>query len=207
MGADAFKAIYNEFSTSKVADVGWFEAGVCYEESKNYEVAASSFEEMAVKFPKSKLREKAYLRAAENYKKVEKYEKAAQVYQTAANNITKAEFAIPSLSSASECYQKINQFDMAGKMFEMIYERYSNDPKTPLALYNAGLIFEKGKFYSNAIKSRHSLKVTPESEYSAEAFFSGLCYEKMEQSDDMARVPQNTLRNTPMTGTSRCRHL
>ena len=68
--ADAFKAIYNEFSTSKVADVGWFEAGVCYEESKNYEVAASSFEEMAVKFPKSKLREKAYLRAAENYKKL-----------------------------------------------------------------------------------------------------------------------------------------
>lgn len=188
--ANAFKAIYNEFSASKVADVGWFEAGVCYEEMKNYETAAASFEEMAVKFPKSKLREKAYLRAAENYKKVEKYEKAAQVYQTAANNITKAEFAIPSLSSASECYQKINQFDMAGKMFEMIYERYSNDPKTPQALYNAGLIFEKGKFYSNAINVYDILsKRFPDSEYSAEAFFSiGLCYEKMEQSDDMARV-------------------
>ena len=188
--ADAFKAIYNEFPNSKIADRGWFEAGVCYEETKSFDVAAAAFEEMAVKFPKSSLREKAYLRAAENYKKTEKYDKAAQVYQTAANNITKAEFAIPSLSSASECYQKINQFDMAGKMFEMIYERYSNDPKTPQALYNAGLIFEKGKLYSNAINVYDILsKRFPDSEYAAEAFFSiGLCYEKMEQSDDMARV-------------------
>ena len=188
--ANAFKAIYNEFPNSKVADRGWFEAGVCYEELKDYDMAASNFEELAVKFPKSTLRERAYMRAADNYKTGNKLDRAAQVYQTAANNITKAEFAIPSLSSASECYQKLNQFDMAGKMFEMIYERYSNDPKTPQALYNAGLIFEKGKLYPNAINVYDILsKRFPESEYAAEAFFSiGLCYEKMEQNEDMANV-------------------
>jgi tetratricopeptide (TPR) repeat protein len=188
--AEAFKAISGQFADSKVADRGWFEAGVCYEEMKDTVTAAKTFEDLTIKFPKSTIREKAYLRAADDYKKMNQYDKAAQVYQTAANNITKAEFAIPSLSSASECYQKISQFDMAGKMFELIYDRYSNDPKTPLALYNAGLIFEKGKFYSNAIGVYDALsKKFPQSEYAAEAFFSiGLCYEKMGQNEDMANV-------------------
>jgi tetratricopeptide (TPR) repeat protein len=186
----AYKAIYSEFPASKVADRGWFEAAVIYEEQKNYTMAASVFEELPAKFSKSTLKEKAYLRAADNYKNAQQWDKAAQVYQTAANNITNAEFAIPSLSSASECYQKINQFDMAGKMFEMIYERYNNDPKTPQALYNAGLIFEKGKLYSNAINVYDILaKRFEQSEYAAEAFFSiGLCYEKMEQNENMAKV-------------------
>ncbi|MBN1307773.1 MAG: tetratricopeptide repeat protein [Chitinispirillaceae bacterium] len=188
--ADAYKMIYNEYPTSKVADRGWFEAAVCYEEQKNYEVAASVFLELPGKFPKSTLREKAFIRAAEAYKKVEKWDLAAQAYQAGANAITKAEFAIPSLSSASECYQKIDQFDMAGKMFEMIYDRYQSDPKTPQALYNAGLIFEKGKLYSNAINVYDILaKRFTESEYAAEALFSiGLCYEKMEQNENMASV-------------------
>ena len=71
----------------------------------------------------------------------------------------------------------------------MIYERYSNDPKTPLALYNAGLIFEKGKFYSNAINVYDILsKRFPNLSIRLRHFSIGLCYEKMEQSDDMARV-------------------
>ncbi|NLE01066.1 MAG: tetratricopeptide repeat protein [Fibrobacter sp.] len=188
--ADVFKSIATEYPASKVADRGWFEAGVCYEEAKNYENAAMTLEELASRFPKSTLREKAYLRAADNYKKVNRLDRAAQVYQTAANNITNAEFAIPSLSSASDCYQQLNQFDMAGKMFEMIYERYSSDPKTPQALYNAGLIFEKGKFYPNAINVYDILaKRFPDNEYAAEAFFSiGLCYEKMNENEKMANV-------------------
>jgi tetratricopeptide (TPR) repeat protein len=186
----AYKAIFTEYPTSKVADRGWFEAAVIYEEQKNYAMAAMVLEDLPNKFPKSTLKEKSFLRAAENYKSAEQWEKAAQVYQTAANNLTNAEFAIPSLSSASECYQKVNQFDMAGKMFEMIYERYNNDPKTPQALYNAGLIFEKGKLYSNAINVYDILsKRFEQSEYAAEAFFSiGLCYEKMEQNENMAKV-------------------
>ena len=77
---------------------------------------------------------------------------------------------------------------MAGSMFEIIYQRYANDPKTPQALYNAGLIFEKGKLYPNAISVYTTLASRfPQSEYAAEALFSvGLCYEKMGQFSDMA---------------------
>ena len=186
--ADAFKAISNEFRDSKVAEKGWFEAGVCYEEMKDFDVAAQNFEMLTERFPKSSLRESAFIRAAENYKKGNKYDRAAQVYLTAANQIPKAEFAIPSLSSASECYQKINQYDMAGKMFELIYERYANDPKTPQALYNAGLIFEKGKHYQSAIDVYAKLAQSyPNSEFAGEAFFSiGLCWEKLEEFGKMA---------------------
>ncbi|MFP4014615.1 MAG: tetratricopeptide repeat protein, partial [Chitinispirillaceae bacterium] len=188
--AEAFKTISGTYANSKVADRGWFEAGVCYEEAKELDRAAETFEQLPVQFPKSDLREKAFVRAAKNYKKNNKQDRAAQVYLTAANTITKAEFAIPSLSSASECYQELEQYDMAGKMFELIYERYADDPKTPQALYNAGLIFEKGKLYPNAINVYEALaKRYPDNEYAAEAFFSiGLCYEKLEEFEKMADV-------------------
>jgi tetratricopeptide (TPR) repeat protein len=188
--AEAYQKIADQYPMSKVADRGWFQAGVCFENLKNYSKAAEIFESLATKFPKSTLREKAFLRAADNYKTANNIERAAQVYQTAANTIPRAEFAVPSLSSASECYQKLEKFEMAGKMFEIIYERYSNDPKTPQALYNAGLMFEKGKLYTNAINVYFTLsKRFPESEYASEALFSvGLCYEKMNQYADMAGV-------------------
>ncbi|MCL2218583.1 MAG: tetratricopeptide repeat protein [Chitinispirillia bacterium] len=184
--ADAFKAIAGKFPESKVAAQGWFEAGVSYEEMKDFVRAASTFEELAQR--QSALRENAFIRAAENYKKADMWEKAAQVYLTAANQIPKAEFAIPSLSSASEAYQKLNQFDMAGKMFELIFERYRNDPQTPQALYNAGLIFEKGKHYHDAINVYGQLAQNyPNSEFAGEAFFAiGLCWEKLEEFGNMA---------------------
>jgi len=186
--ATAFQAIAAEFQQGKVAEKGWFEAGVCFEEMKDFEQAAAVFQQLPDRFPKGTLRESAYIRAAENYKKGGKFDRAAQIYLTAANQIPKAEFAIPSLSSASECYQKMNQYDMAGKMFELIYERYANDPKTPQALYNAGLIFEKGKHYHNAINVYETMASRyPSSEFAAEAFFSiGLCWEKLEEFGKMA---------------------
>ncbi|MFP4163846.1 MAG: tetratricopeptide repeat protein [Chitinispirillaceae bacterium] len=188
--AEAFKAIANSYAESKVADRGWFQAGVCYEEAKDLESAAQTFEELTVKFPKSKLREDAFIRSAKNFKKDKQHERAAEVYLTAANTIPEADFAIPSLSSASECYQELEQFDMAGKMFELIYERYADDPKTPQALYNAGLIFEKGKLYPNAINVYEALAERyPDNQYAAEAFFSiGICYEKLEEFEKMAGV-------------------
>jgi tetratricopeptide (TPR) repeat protein len=185
---EAFKGISREYPDSKVAERGWFEAGVCYEELKELDQAAATFEQLTEKFPKGAQREAAFIRAAENYKKNNNFERAAQIYLTAANQIPKPEFAIPSLSSASEAYQKLNQYDMAGKMFELIYERYANDPKTPQALYNAGLIFEKGKHYNNAIGVYEALAQRyPNSEFAGEAFFSiGLCWEKLEEYGKMA---------------------
>ena len=188
--AEAFKSIRSEFPMSKVADRGWFEAATCYENTNNYEQAASSFQEFTEKFPQSTLRENAFVRAAEAYKKVEKWDKAAAVYQAAAMAISKSDYAIPSLSFAAEAYQKINPPDYtnAGKMYELVFERYAKDTKTPQALYNAGLIYEKGKMFDKAIRAYGVLAQNfPQSEFAAEAYFSiGLCYEKMGKNVEMA---------------------
>ncbi|MBD3320182.1 MAG: tetratricopeptide repeat protein [Chitinivibrionales bacterium] len=178
--ADVFKSILSEFPKSKIADRGWFEAGVCFEEAESYELAAGTFEELPVKFSKSTLREKSFVRAADNYKKMEKWELAANVYSKAASTITKAEFAIPTLASASECYEKIENYDMAGKMYEVVFERYADNPKTPQALYKAGLILEKGELYDRAIRAYSILaEKFPKSEFTEDASFSiGLCFEK-----------------------------
>ena len=190
--ADAFKSIATEFPTSKVADRGWFSAAECYEATGNIDQASATFQELAQKFPQSTLRENAFIRAADGYKKVEKWDKAAAVYQAAALSITKPEYAIPSLSYAAEAYQKVNDFENAGKMFEMVFERYSKDPKTAQALYNAGLIYEKGKgkLFEKAVRAYTVLTQNfPQSEYAAEAYFSiGLCYEKMGKNVEMAGV-------------------
>jgi tetratricopeptide (TPR) repeat protein len=191
--AETFKAISTEYPKSKVADRGWFQAAECYVATNNNEQAAATFQELAEKFPSSTLRENAFVRAAEAYKKMEKWDKAAQVYQAAAMAISKADYAIPSLSMAAEAYQKSSlkdAFDNAGKMYELVFERYAKDPKTPQALYNAGLIYEKGKLYEKAIRAYGVLQQNFEkSEFAAEAYFSiGLCYEKMGKNVEMAAV-------------------
>jgi cellulose synthase operon protein C len=185
---EAFKAIASVFPDSKVADRGWFEAGVCYEAVTNYAEAAALFESLPDKFPKSTAREDAFFRSAENYKKLNKVEQAANVLLKGANSVTKPQFAITALSTAADYYQKASRYDMAGKMYQMIYERYASDPKTPQALYAAGMSYEKGKFYEDAIKVYLVLaEKFAQSEYASEAFFSvGLCYEKMGQNEAMA---------------------
>jgi tetratricopeptide (TPR) repeat protein len=188
--ADAFRAIAGEFPDSRVAEHGWFEAGVMYEQENQFERAATNFLQLTERFPRSTLREDAFIRSAGNFKKAEMWEKAAQTYLTAANTIPKAEFAIPSLSAASEAYQRMNQFDMAGRMFELIFERYRNDPQTPQALNNAGLIFEKGNHYNDAIKVYELLATNfPNSPFAGEAYFSiGLCWEKLGEYGRMANA-------------------
>jgi TolA-binding protein len=186
--ADVFKSVVNDFPKSTVGDKGWFEAGVCYEESKNFDQAALTFEQLPARFEKSTLREKSFLRSAENYKKVDKQEAAANAYLKAATTITKADFAIPSLSQASDCYKKLNNFKMAGDMFQVVFKRYPDDARAPQCLYSAGLLYEQGKLYDEAIKCYLTLADKyPKSEYAEEASFSvGLNLENMQRYGDAA---------------------
>lgn len=188
--ADAFKSIYAQFPTSKIAAKGWFEAGAVLEDANNNELAALTFKELGNKFPKSKLREKAYVRAAENYKKLKSWEAAAQVFELAASKIAKADYAIPSLSAAAENYKKAKRFNKAGLMYETILHKYPTDKRTPLGIYNAGLIYEKGKMYKKAIDMYTALGTKyPESEYAAEGYYSiGFCFEKLNNNVQMARA-------------------
>ena len=187
--AEGFKQIFSEFPTSKIADRGWFEAGVSYEEAKSLELAAVTFKELGEKFPKSELREKSYVRSAEDYKKLEQWEQAAMVYELAAMKIPKADYAIPSLSAAADNYKKIKEYAKSGRMFDLIIQKYPTDKRTPLAIYNGGLVYEKGRIYEKAIGLYKLLgdKYT-ESEYAPEAYYSiGFCYEKMGNNIKMAQ--------------------
>lgn len=187
--AELFKSVLASFPTSTIADRGWFEAGVCYEEAKNLELAAQTFEELAVKFPKSTVREQSYKRAGDNYKTLEKWDKAAETYAKGAVNINKADYSIPSLSAASECYQKTNNFEKAAQMFEIAFNQFPTDARSPQALYNAGLIYEnKAKMYDRAQKAYAQVaEKFPTSEYAEDASFSvGLCLEKLNAYADAA---------------------
>jgi tetratricopeptide (TPR) repeat protein len=188
--ADAFKAVYNRFPQSKVADRAWFEAAICYETANSLDLAAATFVEMGDKFPKSELREKAYVRAAENFKSLNRWEDAAKAFIVAAEKIPKADFAIPSYSSAYDCYNKIEEYGKAGSVSEMIYNKYPEDKRTPIALYNAGLIYEKGKLYPEAIRVYNLLdQKYPASEYAPEGYYAiGYCYEKMGDNVKMAEA-------------------
>jgi len=197
--ADAYKSIYSDFPTSKIADRGWIEAGTILEEMKNFDLAAMTFKEMGDKFPKSKLLEKGYVRAAENYKKLNEWRKAAEAYELGAVKVPKADFAIPSLSSAADCYKEAAMFEKAGETYEMILQRYPTDKRVPMAIYNGGLLYEKAKKYPKAIElyTVLSTKYT-DSEYGAEGAFSvGECYEKMNDYPATAKAFTNYANTFP----------
>ena len=66
-------------------------------------------------------------------------------------------------------------------MYEAILHKYPTDKRTPQAIYNGGIIYEKGKMYQKAIDMYTLLgSKYPESEYASEGFYSiGFCYEKL----------------------------
>jgi tetratricopeptide (TPR) repeat protein len=197
--AEAFKEIFDKFPASKTADRGWFEAGMCFEETNSIEMAAATFLALGDKFPKSDLREKAYVRAAEDFKKLNKMEDAAKAYELGAAKVAKPDYAIPSLSAAAESYQAAELFEKAGEMSEFIFQKYPTDQRTPLALYNAGLVYEKGKLYSRAISAYRLLaEKYPSSEYAAEGYYAiGFCHEKMGNNADMAAAFQSYAEKFP----------
>lgn len=186
--ADTYKRIANEFPKSKIADRGWFEAGVALEKGNSLELAATTFKALGDKFPKSKLREKSYVRAADSYKKLKNWVAAGDVYAMAASKIGKADYAIPSLSAAAENYKKAKMYDRSGAMYQQILHKYPTDKRTPQAIYNGGLIYEKGKMYQKSIDMYKTLgNKYPESEFAAEGYYSiGFCYEKMNNNVAMA---------------------
>ncbi|MBN1982723.1 MAG: tetratricopeptide repeat protein [Chitinivibrionales bacterium] len=185
-----YKQIASQYPNSDVADRGWFEAGVTYEEMNQLDKAAQTFFEAGKNFPKSKIRDKAFVRSSECFKKLGQPENAAKALEYGASQIPKEDFAIPSLSTAADHYKEANMFEKAGQMYEIILNKYPTDKRTPLAIYNGGLIYEKGKMYERAIQMYSILgSKFPESEYALEGFFSiGYCYEKLGDFESMAKA-------------------
>ncbi|KMQ52684.1 TPR-domain containing protein [Chitinispirillum alkaliphilum] len=188
--AEIFMSIREHYPTSNVADHGWLEAAISYEEANDYPAAARTFAKMGEYFPNSELLKGAFVRSAENFKKADMYEEAAKVYLAAADQIDDSEYAISRLSNASDAYLQLHMYDMAGKMYKLVFERYPDNEKTPPALYNAGLIFEKGDHYQEAINTYNILVENyADNEFASEAMFSiGLCYENLGENEKMAEV-------------------
>ncbi|MDR0303522.1 MAG: tetratricopeptide repeat protein [Chitinispirillales bacterium] len=183
-----FKRIVSKYPTSQVADKGWFEAAVTYEQADSAVSAAEVFKELHVKFPASVLIEMSFVRSAENYVKAKKFADAGATMKLAAEVVKKPEFAVGAYSSASEYYKSANELNLAGDMFYEIYKKFPTDKQTPQALYNAGLIYEDALNYLKAIEVYNILgtKYT-ESEFAPSGYFSiGLCYEKMGDFQKMA---------------------
>lgn len=141
--AEIFKSVYNKFPTSKVAERGWFEAGVCYESAKNLQAAAQVFMELGTKFPKSDLREKSFVRAAEDFKSVEKWKEAGDAYVTAAMKVDKPDFSPLAMYNAGLMYEKCKLYNDAITTYRMLADKYPASEYAPEGFYSLGFCYEK----------------------------------------------------------------
>lgn len=181
--ARVFLSIPEEYPDPHIAERAWFEAGVCYEQVQRHERAAEVFEEFSQRFPTSVLREKAYYRAAESYKTVQDWLRAGEVYLAAANGIRRADYAIPSLASAAEMFARSGALEKAGRIHLEVYRRYPGDSRSALALYNAGVTFDKAEEPSKALHAyRTLLDAFPSHDYACDAAYaSGECLEALQR--------------------------
>lgn len=182
-----FKRIATKYPTSQVADDGWFEAAVTFEEADSAVSAANVFVELATIFPKSDLVERSFVRAAENFAKVNDYTNAGATMKKAAEFVNKPEFSIGAFSKASDYFKLAKDYTAAGDMYYEVYRRYPTDGSVPLALYNSGLLYEEGQNFVKAIEVYTILGTKyADSEYAPSGYFSiGLVYERM---GDMQRM-------------------
>lgn len=188
--AAVFMSIYSKYPSSKVADRGWYEAGVSYEEAVNFSRAAEVFFQMGTHFPQSSLLKDAFIRSAKNYERADMYEDAARIYVAGAQQINEPDYSIPALSSASEAYEHLGKYDLSGNMYKKVFEWFPDNEQTPQALYNAGLLYERGEHYQMAIDIYNLvIERYPQSEFASEGAFSiGLSYMEMGEKAKMAEA-------------------
>lgn len=181
--ARLFVSIMDKYPDPDVGERAWFQAGVCYEQAERYEKAAGAFQDFVTRFPNSDMREKAFYRSAESYKKADKWVEAGEVYRAAAQSVRRADFAIPSLASAAEAFTQSGALEKAGRINVEIHARYPSDPRSGLALYNAGVLFEKAEEYPDALSAyRALLTAFPTHEYACDAAYAaGECLEKLQR--------------------------
>jgi tetratricopeptide (TPR) repeat protein len=71
-----------------------------------------------------------------------------------------------------------------------VFARYQDDPRTPQALYNSGLMYEKGDSYEDAIRVYDIVAGKfPESKYARDAAYSiGVAYQDMDEHEKAAEA-------------------
>lgn len=206
--ADFFKRIVIDYPDFSRCDVSLYNAGYAYEQGKMYREAAREFERVFDKFTKSKLRKDALLRSAAVYTKGQEFLRAARIYLKYSEELKSDSQAVPCIFRAAFMYDSAGDNLQSARTYEKVYEAHTRNMKrkggnifinsekeAPGALYSAGLIYEKARKYTDAIRVYKTLeKSFPTSRFTPEAAFSiAICYEKM---GDDKKIAESYLRYT-----------
>ena len=145
--AEEFERVVGSDPKSKFSDKALFNAGQAYQLAKHWNSAARVFERIVTepRFAGSQFRQDALVNLAENHRRFFAFDKAIHRYQALVKEF-------PTVKQASYALFKSAQLlEMTGRWAEaaQVYERYSNEYKTRddamLALFRAGLVYEKMK--------------------------------------------------------------
>ena len=171
--AREFKRVMSEFPKSNIADQALFEAGLIYENQKEYRSAALTYEDLVNRYPQSKYKIDALAMAADNFKKLFDYKNAARIYLMVVQRFPEEKQVVPALLSAADCYEKVEDWGEAADTYKDIAKKFPRHAVADTVLYNAGLLYEKSKRWEDAIGTYSLLESNyPKSDYAAEASYS-----------------------------------
>ena len=145
--AEEFERVVGSDPKSKFSDKALFNAGQAYQLAKHWNSAARVFERIVIepRFAGSPFRRDALINLAENHRRFFAFDKAIHRYQALVKEF-------PTVKQASySLFKSAQLLEMTGRWAEsaQVYERYSNEYNTRddamLALFRAGLVYEKMK--------------------------------------------------------------
>ena len=141
--ADAFRAIYAEFPTSKVAERGLLGAASCYEEAGSTELAAEAYMHAASSVKKADFAIPTLNSAAKCYEKIGKFDKAAEALELTYQLYATDPKTPMALYNAGLYYEKAKMFDRAIRPYMTLAETFPKSEYAEDAFFAVGESYEK----------------------------------------------------------------
>ena len=167
--AQEFARLVNQNPTSEHAADALYNGAVAYERVQRYEPAMRMYQRIYDEYPECPFIDDALERVAINSRRFFDFERAANTYLILADHVQRRcsegdcaeedeETILDSVFSAAELEGYMGRFGDSAVSYMDFSNRFPDDQHAPLALYRAGLMYERDESYSSMIDAWAQLR-------------------------------------------------
>ncbi|MCA9563965.1 MAG: tetratricopeptide repeat protein, partial [Myxococcales bacterium] len=137
--------LVNENPDSEFAAAALNNAAVAYEEIRRFEPAMRLYQRLVEDYPDAEFVDRALYRVAANSERFFDFERAVNTYLIIADRENEDNPDRPRLSlfAAANLLKNSGRSEESAQTYEEYVRRYSSEPDAPVALYNAGLMYQR----------------------------------------------------------------
>ncbi|MFH1761313.1 MAG: tetratricopeptide repeat protein, partial [bacterium] len=144
-----FERVSTEYPKSPLAGPALYNAGLLFEEKKDWNSAILKYTLLKKDYPKVDIMDRAFFKLAKCYENVMDYEQAARIYLNYVETYKETKLAKNAMINAGICYEKMDKPSIAAGIFEKYATIFPQADDAPDVLFKAGEMFGKLEDWEN----------------------------------------------------------